>query len=89
MSTKVTTKPPELEQGCEVTDSGLLQELVNSRVSRIASGQTEHIWMAVPELISWDNVSGFRLPTRGRTPQYPDIHLEHFVECSWWFGSHN
>lgn len=37
--------------------------------------------MAVPELISWAKVSGFRFPTRGKSPQYPDIHLEHFLKA--------
>lgn len=79
--TSYRTKFPWVDQVGEVTEAGLRQELDNALVSRITSGQTEHIWMAVPELISWDKVSGFRFPTRGSSPQYPDIHLEHFLNA--------
>lgn len=37
--------------------------------------------MAIPEVISWDNVGGFRFPaSKGPRVEYHDIHLEHFLE---------
>jgi Family of unknown function (DUF6119) len=71
--TSYRTKFPWVDQIGEVTDSGFQQELDDALISRIASGQTGHIWMAVPELISWAKVSGFRFPTRGQSPQFPEF----------------
>ena len=79
--TNYRTKFPWVDQIGELTDSRLEGELDDLLVTKIASGQTGHIWMAVPELISWDRVSGFRFPSRGTSAQYPDIHLEHFLKA--------
>jgi uncharacterized protein (TIGR04141 family) len=35
--------------------------------------------MAVPVVIAWDTVGGFRFPSLGRRIEYHDVHLDHFL----------
>lgn len=49
-------------------------------VERLRKRQKENTWMAVPEVISWENVSGFRFPGQAGRIEYHDIHLDHFLE---------
>jgi uncharacterized protein (TIGR04141 family) len=79
--TSYKKKFPWVDQIGEVADSGLQQELDSVLVSRVHAGKTENIWMAVPQLISWEKVSGFRFPAKGRSARYPDIHLQHFLSA--------
>jgi uncharacterized protein (TIGR04141 family) len=71
---------PWVDQIAEVRDPGLLGELNKLLVEKLRSGQRENAWMAVPEVISWESVGGFRFPaSSGPRIEYHDIHLEHFL----------
>ena len=72
---------PWVDQIAEVRDSTVQSALDELLVKKLRSGKREQIWMAVPEVISWDNVGGFRFPcVSGRRIEYHDIHLAHFLE---------
>jgi uncharacterized protein (TIGR04141 family) len=72
---------PWVDQISQVASSDLLQELDEALVQRIAAENTANIWMAVPELISWEKVGGFRFRARRRMPERSDIHLDDFIEA--------
>lgn len=64
----------------EVTDSLLEQELNEALVEMVRQRQFEHCWLAVPDIIDWAQVSGFRYSTADRKPELYDIHLRTFLD---------
>jgi len=66
---------PWVDQIEEVTNKRLKEELDALLTARINAGNTNHIWMAVPEWIEWKNVSRFSFPSLGGTFEYKDIQL--------------
>lgn len=50
-----------LDQISSVKDPVLI-ELLNSEAIRLINSSSPDIWMAVPEVISWENTGGFQLP---------------------------
>jgi hypothetical protein len=40
----------------------------------------ERCWMAVPEIVEWANIDGFRFGMSKRHPKYDDIHLDNFLQ---------
>jgi len=66
---------PWVDQIEEVANRRLKEDLDAFLTARINSGNTEHIWMAVPEWIEWNKVSRFRFLARAGTFEYADIHL--------------
>lgn len=71
---------PWVDQIAEVRDPAVLTALNELLVKKLRSGKREQMWMAVPEVISWDDVGGFRFPCAGRRLEYHDVHLAHFLE---------
>ncbi|MGB9119232.1 MAG: DUF6119 family protein, partial [Candidatus Angelobacter sp.] len=79
LDTSYRSKFPWVDQISEVGSSRLKDELDARLADRIASGETENIWMAVPERIEWNQVRGFQFPHWRKIPEYHDIHLEYFL----------
>lgn len=50
-----------LDQISSVKDPVLI-DLLNAEAIRLINSSSSDIWMAVPEVISWENTGGFRLP---------------------------
>ncbi len=60
-----------------VDGPGLINELNAFLIERLNQpNQTDHIWMAVPEIMNWDDLEGFRFKGRNSNELLPDIHLE-------------
>jgi uncharacterized protein (TIGR04141 family) len=71
---------PWVDQIAEVKDSTLIDALDEALAQRLHFGVHDQTWMAIPEVISWDNVGGFRFPTSsGPRIEYHDIHLDDFL----------
>lgn len=64
---------PWVDQIAPVKDRLLIGELENAVIQKINNGSTE-IWMAVPEVIKWEDVSGFRCP--GSDEMMDDIDID-------------
>jgi len=69
---------PWVDQISEITNSDLKGKLDDLLVCNIKDGKLERIWMAVPEVVRWERVCGFRYS--GSSPAYHDIHLSDFLE---------
>jgi uncharacterized protein (TIGR04141 family) len=56
-----------IDQIEDVRDGRLVEELIASLVAKLNKGDFEKVWMAVPDLVKWDDVKGFRYlqPKRG------------------------
>jgi uncharacterized protein (TIGR04141 family) len=57
-----------------------MDELDAMLIDRIKSGKLEQVWMAVPEIVPWERVGGFRFGLGRRWPEYHDIHLPEFIK---------
>ena len=72
---------PWVDQIAQVRDAALESVLDGLLIQEMRSGKRKQTWMAVPEVMSWDGVGGFRFPgSRGPRIEYHDIHLTHFLE---------
>lgn len=70
---------PWVDQIAEVRNRDVLDTLNGVLVNRLRVGQRDNTWMAVPEVLSWESVGGFRFPSAsGPRIEYHDVHLEHF-----------
>ncbi len=71
---------PWVDQIGEVKDKTVIDELDALMSSKIAAGETEKIWMAVPEIIQWDKVEGFCYKMNTSSAMFQDIHLPDFIK---------
>lgn len=69
-----------IDQIAEIRD-GVLEDQLNVKlVDRINQRQLENIWMAVPEIVDWGSISGFRHVRAKRAKVREDLTLEEFLE---------
>jgi uncharacterized protein (TIGR04141 family) len=71
---------PWVDQIREVTDKGLEGELNEIVVGMIRKRQFDRCWLAVPDILDWSRVGGFRFSQANRKPELYDIHLKDFVD---------
>lgn len=64
----------------EVKSKSLISTLDSDLIKAIREENISRIWLAVPEVIEWNDVSGFRYTLEPNKPEYSDIHLEHFLK---------
>jgi uncharacterized protein (TIGR04141 family) len=69
-----------VDQIREVSDETLETELNDIVVGMIRKREFEQCWLAVPDILDWTRVSGFRFSLAERKPELYDIHLKKFVE---------
>ncbi len=72
---------PWVDQISEIRDTSLEDQLLGLLVSKIQANELKNIWMAVPELVEWDQVRGFRFISRRRTLEFRDINLARFLDA--------
>ena len=63
----------------ELKDKRIIQNLNAKMIESLKKNRSENIWMAVPEIIEWDKISGFSYDRKkkGELPQ--DIELQEFI----------
>jgi uncharacterized protein (TIGR04141 family) len=71
---------PWVDQIREVVDAALDAELSEIVVDFIRRRQFDRCWLAVPDILDWTMVSGFRFSRADRKPELYDLHLERFVD---------
>ena len=71
---------PWVDHLSEVTRSSLKEDLDTLLVEQIRAASFEHCWMAVPEIIEWAGVDGFRYGFTKKNPKHHDIHFPEFLE---------
>jgi uncharacterized protein (TIGR04141 family) len=72
---------PWVDQIREVTDPGLEAALNETVVRMIRGRQLDRCWLAVPDILDWSRVSGFRYSEANRSPELYDIHLGTFLQA--------
>ncbi len=63
----------------EVRNKTVIDSLNSHLISLIINQDFEHVWMAVPDIVTWENISGFKY---GRM-NHNDIYIEKVIE---WLG---
>lgn len=81
LDTTYKQKFPWVDQLVDVSDSRLKQQLDEQLIKLICSKNQVSCWLAVPEIIDWSRVSGFRYSNSKREPERYDIHLSTFLGC--------
>lgn len=71
---------PWVDQIREVVDASLEAELTGIVVELIRKREFHRCWLAVPDILDWTNVSGFRFGQGDRKPELYDLHLQRFVD---------
>jgi uncharacterized protein (TIGR04141 family) len=72
---------PWVDQITFVSDPALERELNQELIAMIKAQRfDDRCWLAVPEIIDWCRVSGFRYSDAPRRPELYDIHLRTFLE---------
>ncbi|MGZ5481421.1 MAG: TIGR04141 family sporadically distributed protein [Pyrinomonadaceae bacterium] len=72
---------PWVDQIAVVSDASLERELNKELIDMILRRQPEDpCWLAIPGIIDWSQVSGFRYSNVDRRPEFYDIHLRTFLE---------
>jgi uncharacterized protein (TIGR04141 family) len=64
----------------QVRDAAELEQLNGLLAEKLSKRRKETIWMAVPEVIQWADVEGFRFPGVDSRIAHPDIHLDNFLD---------
>ena len=68
-----------IDQIAEIKDPQLVEELNGILVENIKSEELDKIWMAVPEIVDWADVSGFKYRNRKEEETEDDIDLPGFL----------
>lgn len=70
---------PWIDNIAEVRDPQTIARLNEELVRQLTSGNLDRKWLAVPDLIEWNDVGGFRYTLSGRAPLEDDIHLNAYL----------
>ena len=74
-STNYRRSFPWVDHIAQVKDVVVCQSLDEQLLDRIHGDQLETCWLAVPEIVDWDRIDGFRYGWRPRNPKHHDIDL--------------
>lgn len=78
-STKYKKKYPEIDFIAEEQNASIVQALEAKLIKKIVAKDFERLWLAVPEIIDWSAVSGFRYTEKG-SQLYEDLHIVEFLK---------
>jgi uncharacterized protein (TIGR04141 family) len=78
-STAYRTKYPDIDKMAEEQDAGIVAKLEADLLAKFAEGDFERLWLAVPEIIEWGEVVGFRYSETGKE-LYADLHATEFLK---------
>src|SRR5262249_42898102 len=70
---------PWVDHISEVSQPATVARLDHRLASGIQDRSLERCWLAVPEIIEWAEIAGFRYRFGAREPQYHDLHLPDFL----------
>ena len=79
-STNYRRSFPWVDHIAEVKDTVLRENLNEQLLNRIHHDQLETCWLAVPEIVDWDRIDGFRYGWRQKNPKHNDIDLRTWLD---------
>lgn len=70
---------PWVDQISEIKSPSVVERLDQILIEQIAANEHDKIWMAVPEIVSWEFIAGFRFGLGSKSPIFYDINLLNFL----------
>ncbi len=77
-SKKYKTKYPEIDYIAEEQSAAVIKALDAELIKKIIAKDFDRLWLAVPEIIDWSGIAGFRYRENG-TELYDDLHITEFL----------
>ena len=71
---------PWVDHIAEVTRKSLREELDATLEQHVRTERFERCWLAVPEIIDWARIDGFRYGFNKKNPKHHDIHFPEFLD---------
>ncbi|MFA6306119.1 MAG: TIGR04141 family sporadically distributed protein [Candidatus Gracilibacteria bacterium] len=71
---------PWIDQVQEIRDKFRISILNEKLIEQINNNQTDKIWLAVPEIVEWADVAGFKYKENEEEPIFNDLSLHDFLE---------
>jgi uncharacterized protein (TIGR04141 family) len=77
---------PWIDKITQERDAGVVKLLDGALVQKINQGQFEKIWLAIPEILNWEEIDGFSYRAPPQSPKkagpvlHPDIDLESWLK---------
>jgi uncharacterized protein (TIGR04141 family) len=68
-----------IDQIAEVRDRAVVEQLNTALVTKLAVGEIESIWMAVPEVVDWSDISGFRYLRAKQAELHDDLDVPAYL----------
>lgn len=68
-----------IDQVQELTDKTIIEKLNDALVEKIKVGDTDNIWLAVPGIIDWFGVGGFKYTGKDKEALHDDLDLGDFL----------
>jgi len=69
-----------IDQIAEIKNPKLKDKLDLQLLDNIATGNLDKTWMAVPQIVEWEDVAGFKYKSRKDAALYDDIRLSEFLD---------
>jgi len=66
----------------EITDPGVQGRLNAALVARLRRRMPPNVWLAPPDIVDWDDVTGFRYRSTANAPIHDDLDLAEYFEDS-------
>ncbi len=63
----------------EVHDVRIRSRLEDNLIEHLRTSRLDRKWLAVPEIVDWARISGFKYRLAQAAPEYPDLHLKDFL----------
>ena len=77
---------PWLDKITQERDSTVLASLDQTMVAKINSGDLEKIWLAVPEILNWEEIDGFTYRVPSTNPKKPGPLLHPDIDLNDWMS---
>jgi len=71
---------PWVDHIAEVSRASQKEELDRLLIKQIKEANLDRCWMAVPEIVDWASIDGFRYGLSRKNPKHDDIHVDKFLE---------
>lgn len=73
-------KFPWVDNISEVRDRGIIEKLNKILIKNISEIKHSKVWFAIPEIINWEDISGFAYKKRKIPAVSPDIHIRNWLD---------
>ncbi|MDD5760169.1 MAG: TIGR04141 family sporadically distributed protein [Desulfobulbaceae bacterium] len=70
---------PWIDQLAEVRDATIINELDVQLIDKLNRQDLGRLWLAIPEIIDWNDINGFRYTGEQRNITHTDLHVADFL----------